>query len=76
MTPVEVLARLHEAEERAERANSRVIAWTAACGPGVWREGHPLDREKLRARQDARRAVIAERRALRELLRTSEGGRA
>jgi hypothetical protein len=54
-----------EAYQEAQRQAERVCAdWTAACGPGVWREGHPSDLEKLRQRQRWRDHVAVSRETL------------
>jgi hypothetical protein len=49
------LAKLIEAHREAEREadywNRRCALWTKAHGIAVWRESHPLDREKLRQRR-------------------------
>jgi hypothetical protein len=63
-----------EAQREAERSARVCAAWTAAFGLGVWREGHPADREKLRQRRYWRRAVVVTGDALRVAFRS--GGRA
>jgi hypothetical protein len=49
--------------EEADRCARVCELWTNACGIGVWREGHPSDREKLRQLRQWRQneAVAAER---------------
>ncbi len=55
-----------EAEYRAADRACRL--WQEACGPGIWREGHPLDRDKLRRRRLAKRLVQVQRFLLGEAL--------
>jgi hypothetical protein len=43
-----------------EHAHQICVDWTAAHGLGVWREGHPSDRQKLRERRKARRILAIE----------------
>jgi hypothetical protein len=49
-----------EAREEADRCARVCARWTEAHGIGVWREGHPLDREKLRSLRQWRQ-IEAER---------------
>jgi hypothetical protein len=48
-------ARVEEARAELERAQAVCDDWTEACGIKVWREGHSLDRQKLRDRRLAKR---------------------
>jgi hypothetical protein len=59
-----------EAQREAEHWARVCAAWTAAFGLGVWREGHPSDREKLRQRRYWRRAVVATGERLRVAFRS------
>jgi hypothetical protein len=60
-----------EAEREAAYWKWRCDHWTRLCGFSVWREGHPLDREKLRQRRIWRRRAAVERQALRRALGVS-----
>jgi hypothetical protein len=40
-----------ETRDEAERAQARCVHTTNILGKGIWRRGHPLDREKLRQRR-------------------------
>jgi hypothetical protein len=42
-----LLAEYAEAKAEAARWHRRCAAWTEAFGLKIWREGHPLDQEKL-----------------------------
>ncbi|MGD9544330.1 MAG: hypothetical protein AB7F41_04875 [Methylocystis sp.] len=39
------------ARHEADQAHARCVNTTKILGPRIWREGHPLDREKLRQRR-------------------------
>jgi hypothetical protein len=65
----------HRDAQREAAYWTRVCAaWTALCGPGVWREGHPADREKLRQRRRWRRAVANSAETLRYALAVEPPG--
>ena len=77
MSLAEALQAHREAQGQAEHWTGVCASWTAACGLGVWREGHPADREKLRQRRYWRRAAaIQEAEALRALTVGPAEGRA
>jgi hypothetical protein len=61
ITVANALGRCREAQAKYEAAHDRCVRWTEAHGVGVWREGHPSDRQKLRDRRLARRELAAER---------------
>ena len=61
ITLTNAVARVREARAKAERTQRICDAWTELCGIGIWREGHPSDRQKLRDRRSARRELEAER---------------
>jgi hypothetical protein len=71
---LEAIEAHREAQREAEHWTRVCAAWTAAFGLGVWREGHPSDREKLRQRRYWRRATAVTGEALRVAFRS--GGRA
>ena len=39
--------RLQDALEEETGAKACIIGWARVCGPSVWRQGHPLDVEKV-----------------------------
>ncbi len=57
------LATYIEANIQAAHWQRVCVRWTRVCGIGVWREGHPSDREKLRQRRiwRARRRIALNR---------------
>jgi hypothetical protein len=63
------LRRVEAARAEFERAQAVCDRWTQACGIKVWRESHPLDREKLRQRRLAKRRLAHELRHLDDLRR-------
>jgi hypothetical protein len=66
-----------EAQRQAAHWARVCAAWTAACGLGVWREGHPAEREKLRQRRYWRRTAALSGEELRSALAIEPtGGRA
>jgi hypothetical protein len=71
---IAILLQLVEEHEKALREaeywNRRCALWTKAHGLAVWREGHPLDREKLRQRRIWRREAAATGKTLRCALAT------
>jgi hypothetical protein len=51
---------LQDATEEERAAKAIIISFARAFGPGVWREGHPLDRAKVsRPRSDRGRLIDA-----------------
>jgi hypothetical protein len=48
------------AKAEAERTHRICVDWTKAFGLGIWREGHPADRQKLQERRNARRILAIE----------------
>jgi hypothetical protein len=64
----EALRAHSEAERQAARWEEVCARWTRICGFSVWREGHPLDREKLRQRRLWRRLARMEHANLRRAL--------
>jgi hypothetical protein len=54
MTVQEAVENLRLCSEEFEAADCVCKRWTQVCGFGVWREGHPLDRMKLRHRRRAK----------------------
>ena len=50
MTIADALENLRICVEEFEAADCACRRWSEFCGPGIWREGHPLDRMKLRRR--------------------------
>jgi hypothetical protein len=60
VTIADALENLRVCSEEFEAADHACQLWSELCGPGIWREGHPLDRMKLcrrrRAKLDLKRA--------------------
>src|SRR5262249_35213910 len=62
------LVRVADAEAEYLAADCAGRRWQEACGRSIWREGHPLDMDKLRRRRLAKRALRFERQHLAEAL--------
>ncbi len=60
------LATYIEANIQAAHWQRVCARWTRTCGAGIWREGHPSDKEKLRQRRiwRARRRIALSRLAI------------
>ena len=54
MTVADALENLWFCTQEFEAADYACRQWSEFCGPGIWREGHPLDRMKLRRRRQAK----------------------
>jgi hypothetical protein len=54
MSAVDALRNLQDAIDEEARAKRIIVGWSRACGPGIWREGHPLDRMKVDRLKEAR----------------------
>ena len=54
MTIADALENLRICTEEFEVADHVCRQWGKLCGFAVWREGHPLDRMKLRRRRRAK----------------------
>jgi hypothetical protein len=50
----DALENLRDCQREFERRDNICRRWTEACGPSVWREGHPSDRLKLLRRREAK----------------------
>jgi hypothetical protein len=57
-----------DAQAEADLWHDRCVRWTEAHGRHVWREGHPLDSEKLYWRREWRRRAAVCRDSLRYIL--------
>ena len=54
MTIGDALDNLRACTEEFAAADYACRQWSELCGSGIWREGHPLDRMKLRRRRRAK----------------------
>lgn len=73
----EIVAAIRLAQKELRSAAIACEVIEAIAGPGIWAEGHPLDKMKLARLEAAQDDLAAKRSLLAEVLRdTDEGGHA